>query len=115
MHQHQIKDLLAYRNFLNEKVKQAIEGVSKLRLDDLLEDTSINVNNEYVEDQMRIICNNTGKSNFKQKIEELKKFVIKKAKQVDADGKEIIDEKSQNAEENLKWFIQYILTKRLGP
>jgi len=34
---------------------------------------------------------------------------------VDADGKEIIDEKSQNAEENLKWFIQYILTKRLGP
>jgi len=80
VHQHQIKDLLAYRNFLNEKVKQAIEGVSKLRLDDLLEDTSINVNNEYVEDQMRIICNNTGKSNFKQKIEELKKFVIKKAK-----------------------------------
>ena len=115
VHQHQIKDLLAYRNFLNEKVKLAIEGVSKLRLDDLLEDTSINVNNEYVEDQMRIICNNTGKSNFKQKIEELKKFVIKKAKQVDADGKEIIDEKSQNAEENLKWFIQYILTKRLGP
>jgi len=34
---------------------------------------------------------------------------------LDAKGEEIIDEKCANAEDHLKWFIHYILTKRLGP
>jgi hypothetical protein len=41
---------------------------------------------------MRSICNNTGKGNFKLKIEELKKFVIKKPNKIGDDGKEIYDE-----------------------
>ena len=67
-----------------------------------------------MEDQIRIICNNTGKTNFKQKMEDLKKFVIKRQPKMGEDGKEIIDEKSAKADDHLRWFIHYILTKRLG-
>jgi CCR4-NOT transcription complex subunit 1 len=80
----------------------------------LIEDNSIKVDNEDVEDSLRIICNNTGKSNFIQKVEDLKKYVIPKPPTVGVDGTEIIDEKSLKAEDNLRWFIQYILAKRLG-
>ena len=52
--------------------------------------------------------------NFKQKIEDLKKFVIKKPPKMGEDGKEVIDEKSAKAGDHLRWFIHYILTKRLG-
>ena len=80
----------------------------------MIEDNSIKVDNEDVEDSLRIICNNTGKSNFIQKVEDLKKYVIPKSPTVGVDGTEIIDEKSLKAEDNLRWFIQYILAKRLG-
>jgi len=114
VHQSQIKELLEYREVIDTKFKSAIAQGLKVRLDDLLEDTTINVGDEYVEDQIRIICNNTGKGNFKQKIEDLKKYVVKKVVKAGDEAKEG-DEKTDNAEENLRWFIQYILTKRLGP
>lgn len=99
---------------IKDKIQEATSNNLKLRLDDLLEDSSIKIDDEYIEDQIRIICNNTGKSNFKQKIEDLKKYVVQKV-QVQETGVEVsVDKKSQNAHENLKWFIQYILTKRLG-
>lgn len=106
--------MLEYRQQIKDKIQIAINNNTKIRLEDLLDDTTIKLDNEYVEDQMRIICNNTGKSNFKEKVEDLKKFVVQKAPQVDKDGNEIIDKKSANAKDNLKWFIHYILTKRLG-
>lgn len=81
----------------------------------MLEDSTIKVEDEYVEDQIRIICNNTGKGNFKQKIEDLKKFVVRKQPEFGKDGKEIVDANSNNAQDHLRWFIQYILIKRLGP
>ena len=65
VHQSQIKELLEHRQTISEKISAAIERGGKIRLEDLLEDSSINVDNEDIEDQMRIICNNTGKSNFK--------------------------------------------------
>jgi hypothetical protein len=99
---------------ISDKLKTAIENSTKVRLEDLFEDKTITVGNEWVEDSMRIICNNTGKGNFKVKIEDLKKFVIKKAPEVGEDGVAKVDEKSENAEENLRWFIHYVLTKRLG-
>lgn len=110
----QIQELLEYQKKIDEKIKRAHELGSKVRLDDLLDDETIKVENEYVEDQIRIICNNTGKGNFKQKIEDLKKFVIKKPPKVGDDGKEIVDEKSARAEDHLRWLIHYILSKRLG-
>ena len=69
---------------------------------------------EDIEDSIRKICNNTGRGNFKQKIEVLKELVIKKAPKV-VDGKEVEDAKAANADMHLRWFIHYILTKRLGP
>ena len=59
-------------------------------------------------------CNNAGRANFKQKTEELKKFVVKKPPKMGDDGKEIIDEKSARADDHLRWLIHYILSKRLG-
>ena len=103
-----------YRQTITSKISAAISKGSKLRLEDLIEDNSIKVDNEDVEDSLRIICNNTGKTNFKQKVEDLKKYVIPKPPTVGIDGTEIIDEKSFKAEDNLRWFIQYILAKRLG-
>jgi hypothetical protein len=40
--------------------------------------------------------------------------VIKKHGKIGDDGKEILDEKSANAEVHLRWFIHCILTKRIG-
>jgi len=90
---------------ITEKLRRAIEAGTKVRIEDLLEDSSIKVQDEYVEDQIRIICNNTGKSNFKQKVEDLKKFVVKKQPVKDEHGVEKIDEKSADAEAHLRWFI----------
>lgn len=50
---------------MRDKIQKAIDDGSKIRFEDLLEDDTIHLDNEYVEDQIRIICNNTGKSNFK--------------------------------------------------
>ena len=110
----QIKELLAFQETINAKIKKAQEAQSKVRLDDLLDDENIKVQNEYVEDQIRIICNNTVRGNFKQKIEELKKYVVKKPPQIGEDGKEVFDEYSAKADDHLMWFIHYVLTKRLG-
>lgn len=114
VNQNQIADLLDFRQQIKDKIQTAINNNTKIRFEDLLDDTTIKLDSEYVEDQMRIICNNTGKSNFKDKVEDLKKFVVQKPPQIDKDGNEVIDKKSANAKDNLKWFIHYILTKRLG-
>jgi hypothetical protein len=97
-----------------EKIRNAKETGGKVRLEELLDDSSIKVESEYVEDQIRIICNNTGRGNFERKIEDLKKFVIKNPAQYDEEGKEVADETSAKADDHLRWFIHYILTKRLG-
>lgn len=95
-------------------IKKAQENGTKVRLDEILEDPTIKVESEDVEDSIRKICNNTGRGNFKQKIEVLKELVIKKAPKM-VDGKEVEDEKAAAADMHLRWFIHYILTKRLGP
>lgn len=110
----QVNELLEYKKIIEGKISKAVESEGKVRLADLLDDETIKVENEYVEDQIRIICNHTDKGNFKQKIEDLKKFVIKKPSKIGEDGKEIVDEKSAKAEDHLKWFIHCILTRRIG-
>lgn len=80
-----------------------------MRLDDIIDDESIRVQTDTIED-IRIILNNTGKQNFRQKMEELKRFVI--AKKINDDSP--FEAKIQKAENNLKWLLQYILSKRLG-
>ena len=65
VNQNQIQELVELKKIISDKIKSHIEAGTKVRLDDLLEDETINVDNEHVEDQIRIICNNTGKGNFK--------------------------------------------------
>lgn len=50
---------------IGDKIKKAIENGTKVRLDEILDDPSIKVENEDVEDNIRKICNNTGRGNFK--------------------------------------------------
>jgi hypothetical protein len=97
-----------------EKIRNAKDTGGKVRLEELLDDSSIKVESEYIEDQIRIICNNTGRGNFERKMEDLKKFVIKNPAQYDEEGKEVADETSAKADDHLRWFIHYILTKRLS-
>lgn len=47
------------------------------------------------QETIKFICNNTGKNNFEPKLEDLKQVV-------------------KPSETNLKWFINYILTKRIS-
>lgn len=63
---------MAIQKSLNEKIKATVEKGSKLRLTDLLDDESIKVDDEWTEDQIRLICNQTDKGNFKQKIQDLR-------------------------------------------
>ena len=97
INQNQIARLVELKQVIKDKIQNSITSGMKLRIDDMIEDQSLQLEDEYVEDQIRIICNNTGKSNFKQKIEDLKKFVIKKPIQYDKEGNEIIDKKSSKA------------------
>lgn len=46
-------------------MKKATDSGGKVRLAELLDDESITVENEYVEDEIRKICNHTDRGNFK--------------------------------------------------
>jgi len=48
------------------------------------------------QETIKFICNNTGKNNFEPKLEDLKQVVVR------------------SNDTNLKWFINYILTKRIS-
>ena len=50
INQHQIQELLEHKKKISEKIKNSLEAGSKIRLDDILEDETINVDNEHVED-----------------------------------------------------------------
>jgi hypothetical protein len=93
INQAQISQLLQMKQTIKDKIQEATNNTSKLRLDDLLEDSLIKIDDEYIEDQIRIICNNTGKSNFKQKIEDLKKYVIQKVQGQDSAVEVSVDKK----------------------
>lgn len=90
----QVQELQEYKRKIDEKIARASEQGTKLRLDDILEDESITIENVDIQDQIRLACNNAGRANFKQKTEELKKLVEKRPPKVGDDGKEILDEKS---------------------
>ena len=54
------------------------------------DDETIKVENEWIQDQIRMTCNNAGRANFKQKTEELKqgKAGAKEVKKRKADAKQ---------------------------
>ena len=68
----------------------------KVRLEDIVEDGNLPSPSAEVQENIKFICNNTGKNNFPQKLEELKALI------------------AQNPQANLNWFLHYILTKRLS-
>lgn len=79
---------------MEQKINKALADGNKLRLEDLIDDTNMPGPNETVQEQIKFICNNTGKNNFAMKLEDLKQFI----------GGNMI---------NLNWLIHYILTKRI--
>ena len=82
---------------LDSKIQKAIQENFKVRLEDLIEDSSMPGPPPEAQEQIKFICNNTGKNNFATKLEELKALI-----------------NNQNSSLNLNWFIQYILTKRIS-
>ena len=61
----QIQELQEYKRKIDEKIMRANEQGSKVRLDDILDDETIKVENEWIQDQIRMTCNNAGRANFK--------------------------------------------------
>lgn len=56
----QYQELLDIQTKISEKIKKAVDAEAKVRLDDILEDETITVDSDTIED-IRCICNNTGK------------------------------------------------------
>lgn len=53
-------------------MQKAISENAKVRLEEVIEDPNISLPKEDIQEQIKFICNNTGKNNFTQKLEELK-------------------------------------------
>jgi len=53
-------------------MQKAIQENAKIRLEDILEDTNMTTPTPEIQESIKFICNNTGKNNFTQKLEELK-------------------------------------------
>jgi len=75
---------------------KAIQENAKIKLEDLIEDNNLPGPNPDQQEQIKFICNNTGKNNFNQKLEELKALV------------------NTNPQVNLTWVIHFILTRRIS-
>lgn len=81
---------------IEEKLQRAISENVKVKLEDIIEDSLMAGPSQETQEDFKFICNNTGKNNFAQKLEQLKGHI------------------NQNPAVNLNWFIHFILTKRLG-
>jgi hypothetical protein len=68
----------------------------KVKFDDIIEDSNLPGPAHDQQEELRSICNTTGKTNFAKKIEELKIIL------------------NQNPGVNLKWFIHFLLIKRIN-
>ncbi len=88
---------LAWQEVIDKKISEAKIQKTKIRLEDLIEDHLLQLPNQESQEHIKFICNNTGKSNLKQKMEELKSLI-----------------QGPSAELNLNWFLHYILTKRIS-
>lgn len=76
------------QQLLDAKIQRAISENFKVRLEDLIEDSNMPGPPPEAQEQIKFICNNTGKNNFPTKVEELKVLI-----------------NNQNAQPNLNWFI----------
>jgi hypothetical protein len=65
----------------------------KVRLEDIIEDSNMPGSN--LVEELRLLCNQTGKGNFPSKLEELKGII------------------NRNPTVNLPYMINYFITKRL--
>jgi hypothetical protein len=84
-------------NLINEKIKKAIAGNSKVQFYELIENGTLQDPTQEEKEKMNKIINQVGKENLSLRVEELK----------------VITAASPN-KANLAWFIQHILTKRLS-
>lgn len=96
------EQMLIWQKQIDSKLEKALSESVKIRLEDLLEDLSLPTPSDNCQEQIKFICNNTGKSNFKAKLEELKEQVLNKCA------------KDEDPFCNLNWFIHYLLTKRIS-
>ena len=75
---------------------KAVNESNKLRLEELIEDKTLEQPEQEIQSKIIQICNNIGKANFPIKLEELK-VILAKDQQV-----------------NLRWLCHYILTRRIS-
>lgn len=85
----------ALQAVLDQKINDAKHNKTKVRFEDMIEDNQQDLPTQDDQETIKFICNNTGKNNFEPKLEDLKQVV-------------------RPSEVNLKWFINYILTKRIS-
>ena len=57
------------------KIQKALQENAKVRLEDLIEDSNMAGPPPEAQEQIKFICNNTGKNNFAAKLEELKALI----------------------------------------
>lgn len=86
---------LALQTQIDQKIQDAKHNKTRLRFEDLIEENPQELPTQTDYENIKFICNNTGKNNFEPKLEDLKQVV-------------------RPSEVNLKWFIDYILTKRIS-
>lgn len=91
------KEYLVWQEHIDKRINDTKTQKSKLRLEDLIEDPLLQLPSQDSQEQIKFICNNTGKSNFKQKTEDLKQQI-----------------QGPQADVCLTWFLHYILTKRIS-
>ena len=111
---------VAWQKAIDQKIEDAKQNKQqRLRFEDLIEDNTLAQPSQEAIDSIKLKCNNTGKNNFKQKLEELKELVTIKA--LSSSARNNVRKEEEQTEEqkaeitiNLNWFINYILTKRIS-
>ena len=70
---------IAWQKIIDQKIEDAKHNKQqRLRFEDLIEDKALQQPSQEAIDSIKLKCNNTGKNNFKQKLEELKELVTVK-------------------------------------
>ena len=110
---------IAWQKVIDTRIEDAKQNKQqRLRFEDLIEDKALTQPSQDAIDSIKLKCNNTGKNNFKQKLEELKELVTVKPQSASSRNKSANDEQTEEqkaeANTNLNWFINYILTKRIS-
>lgn len=60
---------------IEQKLQRALQENAKVKLEDVVEDSNLPGPNQEDQEAIKFICNSTGKNNFSEKLEDLKKKI----------------------------------------